>query len=315
MNAGHADTRSSHLDLEDLIAEVTGQPIDSRAREHLARCEQCRGEAKRWDLVAGGVRSLTAATPLPEPPAHPRHTPPHILPRITGGARRRTKLAAGAAAALVLLGAAGYGASTALTRHAGGTVLTAVGGCAGLEQASGTLVRVKGTSLVIGTAGGQLATVTTTPSTFVNLSGPLLSNITAGASVEVRGHSSGGTIAAAIVTVGQPFSVVNPAGFVPVQGTVSDPSTSGFTLVTSGGTQIPVTTSGATLVIVPHASLSQLKAGTTVVALGHAGPDGTLSAQGVVSITQPATGGQLSVHASATGCSPASIAAGLLSGA
>jgi hypothetical protein len=79
--------------------------------------------------------------------------------------------------------------------------------------------------------------------------------------------------------------------------------------------RVPVTTSGATLVIVPRASLSQLKAGTTVFALGHAGPDGTLSAQAVAAITQPTTGGQLSVHASGRGCSPASLAAGLLPGA
>ena len=53
MNAGPADT---HLDLGDLIAEVTGQAVDDRAREHLARCEHCRAEANRWDLVAGGGR-------------------------------------------------------------------------------------------------------------------------------------------------------------------------------------------------------------------------------------------------------------------
>ena len=56
MNAGPAGTRSPHLDLGDLIAEVTSQPIDDRAREHLARCEHCRAEASRWDLVAAGVR-------------------------------------------------------------------------------------------------------------------------------------------------------------------------------------------------------------------------------------------------------------------
>ena len=63
MNTGPADTRSPHLDLEDLIAEVTGQPVNGRARAHLARCEHCRAEANRWDLVASGVRGLAAATP------------------------------------------------------------------------------------------------------------------------------------------------------------------------------------------------------------------------------------------------------------
>ena len=191
-------------------------------------------------------------------------------------------VAGSAAAALVLL--AGVGAVTGLVHvHLSGpgteTALTAVTGCTQLEQADGTLEQVNGSSLVIKTASGQPVTVTTTASTFVSMSGALLSDITDGASVMVRGYSSGGTIAAAIVTVGQPFSAVNPPGFVPVQGTVSDASTAGFTLVTSSGTRVPVTTSGGTLVVIPHASPGQLQAGATIFALGHAGPDGTLSAQ------------------------------------
>ena len=256
MNAGPADTRSPHLDLADLIAEVSGQPIADPAREHLARCEHCRAEVNRWDLVAGGVRSLAAAAPEAAQPARPRHT----RPRFLAGPRRRTVLAASAAAALVLLAAGGYGATTALTRHAPGTVLTAVGGCAALKEAEGTLERVNGTSLVIKTASGQPVTVTTTASTFVNMSGPLLSDITDGAPVVVHGPSSGGTIAAAIVAVGPPFSgtAAAPPGMVTVQGTVSDASTAGFTVVTSGGTRVPVTTSGDTLVIVRNVGLGGL---------------------------------------------------------
>jgi hypothetical protein len=64
-----------------------------------------------------------------------------------------------------------------------------------------------------------------------------------------------------ISRVGPPFSAVTPPGFVPVKGTVSDARAAGFTVVTSGGTRVPVTTSGGTLVIVPHASLGQLRAG------------------------------------------------------
>ena len=51
---------------------------------------------------------------------------------------------AAAAAALVVLGGAGYWATAALTRHTPSTVLTAVSGCAGLELANGTLERVNG---------------------------------------------------------------------------------------------------------------------------------------------------------------------------
>jgi hypothetical protein len=314
MNTGPADIRSPHLDLEELIAEVTGQAIDDRAREHLARCEHCRAEAGRWDLVAGGVRALAAAAPEPAQPARPQHN----RPRVLAGPRRRTLLAAGVAAALVLLGAAGYGASSFIhitfgTAGTGGeTVLTTVGGCAGLKEASGTLEQVNGTSLVIKTASGQPVTVTTTASTFVGMSGPLLSEISDGASVMVRSHSSGEPIAAAIVTVGQPLSAVNPPGFVSVQGTVSDASTAGFTLVTSSGTRVRVTTSSSTLVIIPHASLGQLQDGATIFALGHAGPDGTLSARALSQILQLPAGEH--IHVTVRGCSPASIAAGVLPG-
>ena len=72
MNTGHAD---AHLDLEDLIAEVTGQAIADRAREHLTRCEHCQLEANRWNLVADGVRDLTAATPEAAQPARSRRMP------------------------------------------------------------------------------------------------------------------------------------------------------------------------------------------------------------------------------------------------
>jgi hypothetical protein len=148
-------------------------------------------------------------------------------------------------------------------------------------------------------------TVTTSASTSVAMSGPLLSDVTDGAAVMVRGHRSGGMIAAAVVTVGQPFSAVNPPGFVPVQGTVSDASTAGFTLVTSGGTRVRVTTSGGTLVVVPHASLGQLQAGARIFAVGLAGPDGTLSARGVAAVSQLRSGPHLSV--SVKDCSPSSI--------
>jgi hypothetical protein len=306
MNAGPVDTRSSHLDLGDLIAEVNGRAIDDRAREHLARCEHCRAEANRWDLVASGVRGLAAATPEATQPARPR---------VLAGPRRRTMLAVSAAAALVLLGVAGYGVTTALTVQAPGTVLTAVNGCAGLELASGTLEQVNGTSLIIGKAAGKPVTVTTTASTRVTVAGALLSDITDGAPVIVLGPSSNGTIAAASVTVRPPrgptsgngaLRVTPPPGWAAVQGTVSDASTAGFTVVTSGGTRVPVTTSGGTRVVVPNASLGQLQVGVTTVAVGHPGPDGTLSAIQV--LQQPPGPLQVQFNVTEHGCSPASLA-------
>jgi hypothetical protein len=313
MNAGPADTRSPHLDLDDLIAEATSRPADDRTREHLASCEHCRAEADRWNLVADGVRGLTAATPDAAQPAWPRRTRSHVL---AGPWRRRTMLAS-AAAALVVLGGAGYWASSAFTRHATtGTVLTAVTGCAGTELANGTLEQVNGTSLVIGTASGQRVTVTTSASAVVSVAGALLSDVTDGAPVIVLGPSSGGTIAATSVTVGPPpgngkghLTVTPPPGWSVAQGTVSDASTSGFTVVTSGGARVPVTTSASTFVVVPHASLGQLRAGVTTVAVGHPGPDGTLTAAGV--LQQPP--GPLQVHLNmATGnCPPAAVDAAL----
>jgi hypothetical protein len=226
-------------------------------------------------------------------------------------------VAGGAAAALVLL--VGAGEVTGLVHvHVTGTgtgtgpVLTAVTGCSQLEQADGTLEQVNGSSLVIKTASGQPVTVTTTATTFMRMSGALLGDITDGALVMVRGSRSDGTIKAAIVTVGQPFSAVDPPGFVPVQGTVADASTAGFTLVTSTGTRVLVTTSGDTLVVVPHASPGQLQAGTAIVAVGRAGPHGTLSARAVAAISQLRSG-HIGAHTSVKvkDCSPSSIDAAL----
>ena len=308
MNADPTGTRSPHLDLGNLIAGAAGQPIDDRAREHLAGCEHCQREANRWNLVADGVRGLAAAAAETAQPGRPRRT----RRRVLAGPWRRVMLVAGsAAAALALL--VGLGEVTGyvhvhLSGPGTGTALTAVTGCSQIQLADGTLEQVNGSSLVIKAASGQPVTVTTTATTFVSMSGPLLGNITDGASVMVRGSTSGGTIEAAIVTVGQPFSAVNPPGFVPVQGTVSDASTAGFTLVTSSGTRIPVTTSGSTLVVIPHASLGQLQAGATIFAVGHAGPDGTLSARAVAAVLQLRSGLlHIGISMKVKDCSPRSI--------
>jgi hypothetical protein len=337
MNTGPADTRFPHLDLGDLIAEVNGQPIADPAREHLMRCEHCRAEANRWDLVAAGVRGLADATPETVRPARPGHTrlghtrPGHTRPRVLTGPWRRAMLVAGsAAAALVLLVAVGeatgrvqlsFGSGSGSgsgSSTGSGTVLTAVSGCAQIEQAEGTLEQVNGTSLVIKTASGQPVTVTTTASTRVSLAGALRSDITDGAPVIVLGPSSDGTIAATSVILASPSNgtLTPPSGWVVVRGTVSDASTDGFTVVTSGGARIPVTTSSGTLVAVTSASLGQLQAGVITVAVGRAGPDGTLSAGGVVQsqpVSQSSGGPTLNIHFNETargrgGCSPASLA-------
>jgi hypothetical protein len=276
------NANSTHLGLEDLIAEVNGQAIGDRAREHLAGCEQCQLEANRWNLVADGIRDLAAeAAEVPEP-ARPRRT------RRRGQAgpwRRAMAIVGSAAAALVLLLALGTAAGVVHVHLSGPgseATLTSVSGCARLEQAHGTLERVTGADVVIKTAGGQLVTVTTTATTRLAASGALLGDITDGAAVTVAGTGSDGTITADFVVVGaNPPSLTVP-GIVTVRGTVSDAGAAGFTVVTSAGTRVPVTTSGATAVTVSHASLSQLQHGGRTMAVGHAGPDGTLSALAVV---------------------------------
>ena len=313
MNADPADTLSPHLDLGDLIAEAAGQPVGDRAREHLSGCENCQREAKRWNLVADGIRGLAAAAPEAGQPARP----PGAGRRALVGSWRRAMLVVGsAAAALVLLIGIGELAGVVhvhLSLHRSPNVLAAVIGCSQLELADGTLEHVSGSSLVIKTASGQLVIVTTTAHTFVSMSGALLNDITDGASVMVRGSSSNGTINAAIVTVGQPFSAVNPAGFVPVQGTVADASSVGFTLVTSSGTRIPVTTSGDTLVVIPHASLGQLRAGVTIFAVGRGGPGGTLSARAVAAVWQLPSGVHVGMRVKDCSASSVDTALGVIS--
>lgn len=304
MNTDATDLGNGHVGLEELIASAAGRPVSDDARRHLAACERCQREEKRWTLVAEGVRGIAAAAP-----ETPRlHVSRPVSARRRAPWRRALVMVASAAAALVLLIAVGEVAGVVHVRFGNGTepVLTAVTGCAGLEQAQGTLTQVDGSRLVVQTASGQSVTVTTSASTFISRSGALLSTITDGSSVMVHGDSSGRTLQAAIVTVGQPFSAVSPVGhapFVAAQGTVSNASSNGFTLVTSDGTRLEVTTSPSTLVVIPHATTGQLSLGNSIVALGSPA-DGTLSARAVAATSQfPG----LNMRMSVKNCSPHSI--------
>jgi hypothetical protein len=217
---------------------------------------------------------------------------------------------AGAAAVLVLLGGIGAAVGVVhvhLSGHHSEAVLTGVNGCNQLEEADGTLLAVNGTTLVVQTTNGRSLAVTTTPSTFVSMSGPLLSDITDGASVMVHGYRADGTVRAAIVTVGLPFSAVSPAGYIAVQGTVAGSTTAGFTLMTPTGSPVRVTLSPSTLVVVPHASLGQLQPGTRIFAAGTASGDGTLSATAVGAVSQLRSGPHTRLSIKVRDCSPSSI--------
>src|SRR5215472_13160890 len=127
------NANSTHLDLEDLIAEANGQAVGERAREHLADCEQCQLEANRWNLVADGVRDLAAeAAEVPEP-ARPRRTGRRVL---AGPWRRALVVVGSVAAALVLLVVIGTAAGLVHVHLSGPgsgsgseTTLASVSGC------------------------------------------------------------------------------------------------------------------------------------------------------------------------------------------
>lgn len=318
MNTGPAHTRSSHLDLAELIAGAAGQPVDDDARAHLARCGECRAEASRWNIVADGVRSL-AADAMETDQSAPVESLRRRRPLSASRGRGRAGLAATAAAALVLVAGVGYGASKVVHISFGnrgtssGPVLTAVSGCSSLEQATGTLERVSGSSLIIKSASGQTATVTTTAGTMASEGGAyetLARDITDGAAVSVAGTSSGGAFAATLIVRTSPAKVNPPPGVVVVSGTVADAGSTGFTLVESDGSQVRVTTASDTVVSLPGTAVSQLPAGATIVAVGSAGPHGTMAAQGVLGILQlPPGGPQLHGHARlhVANCSPDSV--------
>ncbi|HEX3926021.1 MAG TPA: hypothetical protein VHY31_27360, partial [Streptosporangiaceae bacterium] len=70
---GDAAPNSQPESNETVLAAGPG-PAPAAARSagvralSIARCEHCRAEANRWDLVAGGVRGLAAAVPEPARP-------------------------------------------------------------------------------------------------------------------------------------------------------------------------------------------------------------------------------------------------------
>ena len=306
------NTGSPHLTLENLLAEANGETMDDLARAHLASCPLCSAEARRWGVVAAGVRHLVTATPVSS--WRPDHT---VEARRRNGlwpAPRRRALAVAAAACALAAAGTTYGltaVSSGSGTNAGGHAVTvaaglaAVNGCSDLRATLGTLEQVKGTSLVIRSRfGGQLVTVTTSASTAIRqVETGSLSDITDGAHVLVSGTSSGGGIAAQRVSVGnsteQPVPAQPPSGGLPggtmqipvTGGTVADAHTGGFTVVTTDGTRIPVTTSAATSVFVPASvTVNQLRAGELTVAVGTSGPGGTLAAKTVEQGVMPASG-------------------------
>jgi hypothetical protein len=285
----------THLTLAELAASENPADLPEGAAAHLETCPACQARARH--ALPDGVRSLLAGC----------QPPPRLLQDLFeaidsqqvparaqwGGGR----IVLTAAAAAVLLGAAGAGAVTALrpatpappgsaTRVAAGLTAT---GCTGTELAGGTLDRVSGTSLVLATVSGKQVTVTTSASTRIlrEVTGTP-GDVADGSHVLVSGTSSGGAIAARLVsilpeTAGSPPTPLGGAtaglALGLADGTVADASGDGFTVVEHDGTRVAVTMSSSTSVITTvQVSVSQLRIGAVTSAAGTAGPGGTLAA-------------------------------------
>jgi photosystem II stability/assembly factor-like uncharacterized protein len=111
---------SLHLDLADMLAEVSGDTAGEQTRAHLFVCADCRAETRGWAAVAGGVRYLAAdlrvaagasPEPVPSRPHHPirahhplrLHYPPRQYPQFRLGRRELMATVAGAAVVVALL--------------------------------------------------------------------------------------------------------------------------------------------------------------------------------------------------------------------
>jgi Domain of unknown function (DUF5666) len=310
-----------HLDLEELLAGVAGEPLSEQARDHLASCRDCRSEIQRWGTTSDATRTLVAATELP----------PWQLPAETTAYRPGRRALLTAAAAAAVLAAAG-GTTWGLT--SGGAVpaaaLTAVTGCPGLAATSGILEQIDGTQLVVRTRDGQTVTVTTSSSTAVSIEVTgSLSDINDGAGVVVHGTRQGALLAAQNVLANMaqlPPDQRRPSGKIPeppkagpgpgiAAGTVSDVHAGGFTVTRLAGGQVHVTTSAATVVdTLTPGRVGQLRTGVHLIAVGQPGPDGTLAAS---TVEQGATLPSIEVppSRSATGtCDPSAVASALALG-
>lgn len=305
----------SHLSLEELIAAARGGPVASPAARHLAVCQSCAGEVRQWNAVTGGIGVLVTRS---EPPGHiigqvlaaiddqppqPGPVPPIQAEPLAGTARHGLRghgyawLAA--AAAVALLAGGGYGVSTVLSSAGvshvsprAAAALTATG-CSSLKAAGGTLTSVSGSTLTIRAGDGSPVTVTTAADTEVvrEIAGTL-SDIADGTPVTVFGTNSGETIDAKSVALrnGAASSLgklpASPPGHGGLSlqiglasGTVTDATSSGFTVDEPDGSRVQVTTSPATTVLtLVTSSIGQLEAGQLTSAVGTPGPNGTLAA-------------------------------------
>ena len=313
-------TTEPHLDLEELLPGVAGEPLSEQARDHLESCPHCRSEIKRWGTTSDAARLLVAATELP-PWQLPAGTTAH-------GPGRRALLTAAAAAVLAAAGGTTWGLTSG--GAAPPAALTAVTGCPGLTATSGTLEQIDGTQLVVKTPGGQTVTVTVNSATTISteVTGSV-SDITEGTGVLVHGTLRGATLAAQNVLANAAQLLPHrgpPSGKIPeplkagpgpgiAVGTVSDVHAGGFTVTRLAGGQVHVTTSAATVVeTLTRSNVGQLRTGVHVIAVGRSGPHGTLAAS---TVDQGATLPQVETppsRSAAGTCDPSGVASAMALG-
>jgi hypothetical protein len=282
---------SQHLTLEQLTGDAALSPT---ARAHLTECPRCEAEVRDWAAVANATRLITAdGQPCPD-----------LLDRILRdadravAAKRNRLIPYAAAAAAIVLGAGGYGLTSALTgaghqstqRHAVTTGKLISTGCRQTLLAAGQLSAVNGDDLTLGSGSGAVTVVASQDTTFTRLATGTVSDIADDDHAIVAGTPEGtpqvgGTFAATAVMVTFPGPSVLSAPFPGPDvlfGTVTDVTGSGFTLHEENGAQVDVVLSASTAVIAEERTmLSQLQLGKFTTAAGSAGPDGALNAGAV----------------------------------
>jgi hypothetical protein len=292
---------SGHVPIEELASGSLG----AAAQQHLLVCAVCHNEAEEWAATRDAVGLIFADVDPPEglvdevlagmdveSPLHPD------LSRSAwrwwrAGRERRVRLAAAAAALLVLAGGVGYGITDLVRspdRPVIQTAVTMVAGCSGLESVNGTLQSIEGSTLVIHAGHGTTIRVVAGPASHIDLQQTAdMSMIQEGAPVVVTGTYSKGTLKAA--HVGKLASVPAISSTVDIAkmlkqgqavGTVAKVGPGGFTVAEPGGTRVTVVASRSTQVIatVP-VDPSRLQTGARTAAVGSSGPGGVLVASAV----------------------------------
>ena len=282
---------SQHLTLEQLIGSAALSPT---ALAHLTECPRCEAELHDWAAVA-------SATPLITADSQPcSDLLGRILREADGApaAKRNRMTPYAAAAAAIILGAGGYGLTSALTgaghqstpRHAVTADKLIPTGCGQTQLAAGQLTAVAGDDLTLGTGPGAVTVVASEDTTFTRLATGTVSDIADDDHAIVAGSPGGSpqagatfTATAIMVTFPGPSLLSAPLpGPDVLFGTVTDVTGGSFTLREWNGTQVDVVLPATTTVIAEErTTLSQLQLGNFTTAVGSAGADGTLNADAV----------------------------------